>query len=481
MLATDYRLLTTSDETADLHDQLRYNTARGLTLFGFWLLVFVLRVLLHLPVASEILLGLGLWIGANVLYAVALRRCASIDDVHSLALGYLIFELLVLTVCVHFLGGVEWIGVLFYGLIVGDASLVLPTRRIYLVVTLAVLLFGGLAFSEYGGFIHHRAFFLPGLTLHQDLTWVTLTVVAAAGVLAYTGYVFSRLTSALRQRQEALRVAYRGKARELELARSVQARLLKAPPPIPGLDIAAVNLPASECGGDFFCFMDAGAGRHLLAVGDVAGHGVAAALTMSATMMAIELSLQALNTNGSFDTAQDRHQPTSGEILGGLAREVDQFLTKRIGGESFVTAFFALYDERDASLMTLDLGHSHVLAYIAASGKAVPPRWVGERHLPLMASQYVSANGSTGHEPHPWPLRIEPGDTLVIYTDGLVEARRGKEEYGMKRLRETVAELGGRPAVEMAAGIVASVDGFTGGGVRRDDVTVVVVKRVAGR
>jgi serine phosphatase RsbU (regulator of sigma subunit) len=468
MLATDYWLLTTAD-SAELHDQLRYNTARGLTLFGFWLLVFVLRVLFHLPVASEILLGLGLWIGANVLYAVALRRCRSISDVHTLALGYLVLELLLLTFCVHFLGGVEWIGALFYGLIVGDASLVLPNRRIYLVVTLAVLLFGGLAFSEYIGFIPHRPFFLSGLTLHQDLTWVTLTVLAATGTLAYMAYVFSRLASALRQRQEALRVAYQQKARELELARSVQARLLKAPPTIPGLDIAAVNLPASECGGDFFCFMDAGEGRHLLAVGDVAGHGVAAALTMSATMMAIELSLRSLNGNG--------HQPTNGEMLSRLSREVDQFLTKRIGGESFVTAFFALYDERDASLFTLDLGHSHVLAYIAASGKAVPPRWVGERHLPLMASQYVSSNRANGHDPQPWPLRIEPGDTLVIYTDGLVEARRGKEEYGMKRLREAVAELGGQPAVEMAAGIVESVNGFTGGGVRRDDVTLVVVKR----
>lgn len=472
MLATDYWLLTTSaaDLHAELQDQLRYNTARGITLFGFWLLVFVLRVLWRLPVASEILLGLGLWIGANFLYALALRRCASISDMHTLALGYLILELLLLTFCVHFLGGVEWIGVLFYGLIVGDASLVLPTRRIYLVVTLAVLLFGGLAFSEYRGFIPHRAFFLPGLTLHQDLTWVTLTVLAAAGTLAYMAYVFSRLASALRQRQEALRVAYQQKARELELARSVQARLLKAPPTIPGLDIAAVNLPASECGGDFFCFMDAGEGRHLLAVGDVAGHGVAAALTMSATMMAIELSLHSLNNNG--------HRPSSGEILSGLAREVDQFLTKRIGGESFVTAFFALYDERDASLFTLDLGHSHVLAYIAASGKAVPPRWVGERHLPLMASQYVSSNGVNGHAPRPWPLRIGPGDTLVLYTDGLVEARRGKEEYGLKRLRETVAELGARPAVEIAAGIVESVNGFTGGGTQRDDVTVVVVKRI---
>lgn len=143
-----------------------------------------------------------------------------------------------------------------------------------------------------------------------------------------------------------------------------------------------------------------------------------------------------------------------------------------------MTAFFAFYDERDASLVTLDLGHSHVLAYIAANGKAVPPRWAGERQMPLMASQYVSANGANGHEPRPWPLRIEPGDTLVLYTDGLVEARNGKEEYGMKRLRETVAELGARPAVEIAQGIMDSVNNFTGGGMQKDDVTLVVVKRV---
>jgi phosphoserine phosphatase RsbU/P len=433
-------------------------------------LVFVLRVLLHLPVASEILLGLGVWIGTNFLYALGLRHCESIRDVHSLALGYLVFELLVLTICVHFLGGVEWIGVLFYGLIVGDASLVLPTRRLYLVVTLAVLLYGGLALAEYSGVIPHRPFFLPGLTLHQDVTWVVLTVLAAAGTLAYMAYVFSRLALALRQQEKALRVAYQQKARELELARSVQARLLKAPPTIPGLDIAAINIPASECSGDFFCFMNAGEGRHLLAVGDVAGHGVSAALTMSATMMAIELSLQSLNNNG--------HQPTNGDILSGLAREVDQFLTRRIGGESFVTAFFALYDERDASLVTLDLGHSHVLAYIAASGKAVSPRWVGERHLPLMASQYVYANGVTRQDPQPWPLQISLGDTLVLYTDGLVEARNRKEEYGVKRLKETVAEIGGRPAVEIAQGIMDNVNAFTSGAVQKDDVTLVVVKRI---
>lgn len=463
-------IFSDADEVqAEIQAQLRYNTARGWVLGGFWLLVFVVRVLFHIPVAVEILLGLSLWLGANVLYAARLRRCASVSEIQPLTLGYLVLELAILTGCVHFLGGVEWSGVLFYGVVVADASVALPPARTYLVTSLAVLLFGGLVLAEYSGVIPHRPFFLPGLTLHQDLTWVTLTLLSTLGGLLYMAHAGSRLAWAVRQQQEELRLAYREKARELELARSVQARLLKAPPTIPGLDIAAVNLPASECSGDFFCFMNAGEGRHLLAVGDVAGHGVPAALTMSATMMAIELSLRSLNTNG--------HQPTSGEVLGGLAREVDQFLTRRIGGESFVTAVFALYDERDASLVTLDLGHSHVLAYIAASGKAVPPRWVGERHLPLMASQYVSANGANGHEPRPWPLRIEPGDTLVIYTDGLVEARNGKEEYGMRRLREKVAELGTRPAAEIAAGVLDEVQDFTGGRVQRDDVTLVVVKR----
>jgi len=235
----------------------------------------------------------------------------------------------------------------------------------------------------------------------------------------------------LRQRQEELRIAYQEKARELELARSVQAKFLKVPPAIPGLDIAAVNLPAAEVSGDFYDFLPAGDGRHLLVVGDVAGHGVSSALTMAAAMMAMELSLQSCNGNGSFDKAQVRHRPTVSEVLGQLAREVDSFLTSRIGGESFITAFFALYDEQEESVVTLDLGHSHVLAYLAASGKAVPPRWVGERYLPLMASHYVPSGLANGRNPQPWPLRVEPGDALVLYTDGLVEARNGKEEYGM--------------------------------------------------
>jgi sigma-B regulation protein RsbU (phosphoserine phosphatase) len=275
----------------------------------------------------------------------------------------------------------------------------------------------------------------------------------------------------LRQRQEELRIAYQEKARELELARSVQAKFLKVPPAIPGLDIAAVNLPAAEVSGDFYDFLPAGGGRHLLVVGDVAGHGISSALTMAAAMMAMELSLQSFNGNG--------HKPTASEILGRLAREVDSFLTSRIGGESFITAFFALYDEQEESLVTLDLGHSHVLAYLAASGKAVPPRWVGERYLPLMASHYVPSGLANGRDPQPWPLRVEPGDALVLYTDGLVEARNGKEEYGMRRLRQKVAELGALSAQEITRGIIDSVVAFTGGGEQKDDVTLVAVKRIS--
>ena len=78
-----------------------------------------------------------------------------------------------------------------------------------------------------------------------------------------------------------------------------------------------------------------------------------------------------------------------------------------------------------------------------------------------------------------WPLRVEPGDALILYTDGLVEARNGKEEYGMKRLRQKVVELGALPAKEIVRGIMESVREFTGGGEQKDDVTVVVVKKTA--
>lgn len=118
--------------------------------------------------------------------------------------------------------------------------------------------------------------------------------------------------------------------------------------------------PAAEVSGDFYDFLPVGDGRHLPVVGDVAGHGIPAVLTMSAAMMAMELSLRSAHGNGD--------KLPAGELMRRLVQEVDGFLTDRIGGESFITAFFALYDEREEALITLDLGHPHVLAYLATRG-----------------------------------------------------------------------------------------------------------------
>jgi len=63
----------------------------------------------------------------------------------------------------------------------------------------------------------------------------------------------------------------------------------------------------------------------------------------------------------------------------------------------------------------------------------------------------------------PGRYESKPGDALVLYTDGLVEARNGKEEYGMRRLKERVGELGNRPAREIASGVLADLRAFTGG------------------
>jgi len=162
----------------------------------------------------------------------------------------------------HFLGGVEWSGALFYVLIVGDASVVLPTRSTYLVATFGRPALQRLGLSEYSGLVPHRPFFLPGLALHQDLTWVTLTVLSALGALFYLAHAGSRLAAAARQRKEALRIAYAQQARELEAGSLRSGQVSQSAPAIPGLDIAAVNLPAAEVSGDFYDFLPAGDGRH---------------------------------------------------------------------------------------------------------------------------------------------------------------------------------------------------------------------------
>lgn len=97
-----------------------------------------------------------------------------------------------------------------------------------------------------------------------------------------------------------------------------------------------------------------------------------------------------------------------------------------------------------------------------------------------MASHYVPSGLANGRDPQPWPLRVETGDALILYTDGLVEARNGKEEYGIKRLRQKVVELGARPAAEIVQGIISSLVAFTSGGEQKDDVTLVVVKKLLG-
>ncbi len=464
---------------SEIEEELRYSVSTGLVLLGFLVFVAILKLIFRDAVATGLLVCLAIWFFANLWFAARLRRQTSLPAIDRLNLVYLTWEVLLLTAIVHYVGGVAWVGVLFYTLTVGYSGIGLPKGYGYIVAGAACVLFTVLALLEFYGMVSHRDFIVTGLTLHQNPGWVAVTVISSCAAIMYTAYTGSTISGILRRQRDELRTAYQEKARELELARSVQAKFLKEPPIIPGLDIAAVNLPAAEVSGDFYDFLPAGDGRHLLVVGDVAGHGIPAALTMSAAMMAMELSLRTFNGNG--------HRPTAGEVLGRLAREVDSFLTSRIGGESFITAFFALYDEQDESVVTLDLGHSHVLAYLAASGKAVPPRWVGERYLPLMASHYVPSGPSTslrtglanGRNPQPWPLRVETGDALILYTDGLVEARNGKEEYGVKRIRQKVAELGALPAAEIAEGIIESVVTFTAGREQKDDVTLVVVKRIA--
>ena len=182
--------------------------------------------------------------------------------------------------------------------------------------------------------------------------------------------------------------------RELARAAEVQAELLPpAFPHIPGLDVAAACRPAREVGGDFYDWQQLPSGNVSLTIGDVMGKGMSAALLM-ATVRAV---LRALASE---------HSP--GQAIQRAARAMESDLTR---SGSFITLFHALYDVRSGRLRYVDAGHGYVVLR-RRNGKIEELRPWG---LPLgVDAGEVYQEGTT---------IIEPGDTLVVYSDGLGEAR----------------------------------------------------------
>jgi len=252
----------------------------------------------------------------------------------------------------------------------------------------------------------------------------------------------------LRRRLPDFAEAARRAAYDVQLAREVQARLVpRKLPPLESLSYAGVSIPAGQVGGDYFDFLGLGRGYLGVAVGDVAGKGFAAALLVA--------GLQASLRSQCALAVDD---------LGSLLRSVNRMLCESMREESYATLFFAEYSDASRRLRYVNCGHPAALLLHpdGTLGRLEPTATV----LGL-AEEWDCALGEAS---------LVPGDMLLVYTDGVIEARnQSGEEFGADRLAEVLRVHGQRPVSELLRRIVAGVECYAGGRLE-DDLTLVAAR-----
>ncbi len=264
-----------------------------------------------------------------------------------------------------------------------------------------------------------------------------------------TANLFGRSTSAMLTAQKLER-AYAEIDHELQRVARIQRSLLPASlPRIPGLDMAVSYKTAARAGGDYYDFFDLGDGRWGILIADVSGHGTPAAVVMA--MMRTMLHAQCVEC------------VTPSELL---ARVNVQLCDQAERYDStFVTAWYGVYNPADRSLTYSCAGHNPPLL---VDRKPCVCELNEAQALPL-AIDATTAYSETS-------IRMSPGDTLLLYTDGITEAvNENGEAYGHERLLSCVGE-----DVPNAQHIIDCVThrlmAFTGAGPQEDDQTLLAMQ-----
>ena len=268
-------------------------------------------------------------------------------------------------------------------------------------------------------------------------------------VAAQTGLALenARLMSAI-----ADEVAQRERLnREVEIAREVQERLFpQTLPPIAGIDYAGACRPALGVGGDYYDFLALPSGQLGIAIGDVSGKGIAAALTMA--------SLQA-SLRGEATRAP--------ENLAALMSNVNRLVYEASSSNRYATFFYGQYNPATRQLNYVNAGHNPPMLFHRTGKDLQLSRLeVGGTVVGLLES-FPYEQGS---------LSIEPGDVFIAFTDGISESMNSAdEEWGEKALIETVKACSGLSPAETIARIMQAADKFVAGAKQHDDMTLVVL------
>ena len=258
----------------------------------------------------------------------------------------------------------------------------------------------------------------------------------------------SRELDAQRRAAAAKAESERRAAQEMEIAKQVQARLFpQTLPALRSLDYAGVCIQARPVGGDYYDFLDLGHERLGLVMADISGKGIAAALLMA--------NLQA-NLRSQCAVAMD--QPRR------FLQSVNQLFYENTADNSFATLFFAEYDDKARRLLYANCGHLSPLVLRR------------DRALERLDSTCTVLGLFQDWDCSIEERKLFPGDTLVLYTDGVTESfNEAGEEFGEQRLIEALRGHADESCQDLLASIVDEIRRFSPR-VQHDDVTLIVAK-----
>lgn len=237
---------------------------------------------------------------------------------------------------------------------------------------------------------------------------------------------------------------------ELQIASEVQQLLLPASPPVvDGFEFSHIYEPALELSGDYCDFILLPDGRMVIAIGDVAGKGVSAALYMARLSSAVRLCLE-----GTDDTAE-------------LAGRLNQHFAEFGGGHRFLTLMLCVLDPQSNTLTMTSAGHCPAAIGSGTSVRLLPASEQTQPPLGIMPdTEYESSR-----------VTIEKGDRIVLFTDGLSEARNtDKQLFGLDRICDSVSQATGT-AADAAREVAGAARAFAGRGGLSDDLTLVSIRR----
>lgn len=239
---------------------------------------------------------------------------------------------------------------------------------------------------------------------------------------------------------------------DFDIARHAQQDMLPTESPkVPGYSLSGSCHPALEVGGDLFDYLTFPSGELGLCVADVSGKGVSAALYMTMTKGMLTAACEEPADLRVILTRLNRHLKTAGRR------------------RTFVTMSFALLQPESGRVIHARAGHNPPLLLKGGQSAYRKPSGLGLG----LAGDALFQHGLGVEE-----IMLEPGDSLILYSDGLTECMNAKHElYGEERLARCASECAGRPAVEIETAILEDVREFQGKAPAHDDLTILVIRR----